>query len=173
MTTVLVTGPIGSGKSAVCRHLQARGYAVYDCDSRCKALYDEVPGLKARLEQELGIPFTELRRIFVDDVLREKLESIVYPLLVKDLQAWKASLDGDLSFIESAVALGKPCFDGLYDKVLLVTAPRGVRESRNPEVARRDALQTFDASKADYTITNAGSIESLHCKTDKLLKKLI
>ena len=173
MTTVLVTGPIGSGKSAVCRHLQARGYAVYDCDSRCKALYDEVPGLKARLEQELGIPFTELRRIFEDDALREKLESIVYPLLVKDLQAWKASLDGDLSFIESAVALGKPCFDGLYDKVLLVTAPRGVRESRNPEVARRDALQTFDASKADYTITNAGSIESLHRETDKLLKKLI
>ena len=144
-------------------------------EDRIARVYSNVAERNAlrHLTEELGIPFTELRRIFEDDALREKLESIVYPLLVKDLQAWKASLDGDLSFIESAVALGKPCFDGLYDKVLLVTAPRGVRESRNPEVARRDALQTFDASKADYTITNAGSIESLHCKTDKLLKKLI
>ena len=59
MKTVLVTGPIGGGKSSVCRHLAEAGYPVYDCDSRCKALYGTVPGLKERIESELGIPFSD------------------------------------------------------------------------------------------------------------------
>ena len=67
MTTVLVTGPIGGGKSTVCRILELAGYPVYDCDARCKALYDTVPGLKEQIEKELEIPFRELGRIFCND----------------------------------------------------------------------------------------------------------
>ena len=33
-----ITGGIGSGKSYVCRHLQACGYEVFDCDSSAKYL---------------------------------------------------------------------------------------------------------------------------------------
>ena len=39
--TILITGLIGSGKSAAARRFEARGIPVYDSDSRCKALYDE------------------------------------------------------------------------------------------------------------------------------------
>ena len=49
MKTFLVTGPIGSGKSEVCRYLASKGYPVYDCDSRTKGLYESVPGLKSRI----------------------------------------------------------------------------------------------------------------------------
>ena len=38
MKTVLVTGLIGAGKSALCSLLAAKGYPVYDSDSRTKAL---------------------------------------------------------------------------------------------------------------------------------------
>ena len=172
MTTVLVTGPIGGGKSTVCRHLESRGWPVYDCDSRCKALYDSVPGLKGRIEQELGIPFTELRRIFEDDALRLKLERLVYPLLAGDLKAWKESLDSPLAFVESAIALDKPAFDGLYDRVLLVTAPETRRIERNPEAARRGRLQSFEESRADWTIRNDGSKEELIELTDKYLQTI-
>lgn len=172
MKTVLVTGPIGGGKSTVCKRLQSLGYPVYDCDSRCKALYENVPGLKERIERELGIPFSELRRIFEDENLRERLEAIVYPLLAKDIEQWKASQDAELAFIESAIALGKPLFDPLYDNVLLVTAGRSLRLSRNPAVAQRDGIQSFDASKIDYTIRNSSSKEALDKKIDKYLKQL-
>ena len=57
MKTVLITGGIASGKSAVCARLKALGLPVYDCDSRTKALYDEIPGLKARIEKAIGLPF--------------------------------------------------------------------------------------------------------------------
>ena len=172
MTTVLVTGPIGGGKSTVCKRLASKGLPVYDCDSRCKALYDSVPGLKGSIEQELGIPFSELRRIFEDDALREKLEALVYPLLVEDLKDWKSQQGAQFAFVESAIALGKPVFDGLYDKVLLVTAPEALRMERNPEASRRGRLQRFDESRADWTIRNDGSKEELAAQTDTFIKSI-
>ena len=172
MTTVLVTGPIGSGKTTVCRYLEASGYPVYDCDSRCKSLYECVPGLKGRIENELGVSFSGLGVIFSDSVLRDKLEAIVYPLLVKDIGAWKDSLDCSLAFIESAIALEKPLFRDTYDKVLLVEAPKGLRHARNPKAASREVLQQHDKSLIDYTICNDSDLESLYKKIDKFIDTL-
>lgn len=173
MRTVLVTGPIGSGKSEVCRYLASEGYPVYDCDSRTKALYESVPGLKERIEKALGIKWSEIGVIFTDASRRETLEKMVYPLLIEDINAWKASLEGDLAFIESAIALQKPQLDGLYDLVLMVTAPLSVREGRNPKVRDRDSLQEFDGRRIDFRIDNGSSIEVLHLKIDDLLCRLI
>lgn len=173
MTTVLVTGPIGSGKSEVCRYLASLGWPVYDCDSRTKALYDSVPGLKSRIETALDIEWKDLRVIFEDERRRTLLENIVYPLVVEDIMRWKASLSSSLVFIESALALDKPQFDHLYDKVLFVTAGRSLREARNPAAAVRGPLQSFDLSRVDFVIENNSSIEELHTKTDKLLCRLI
>ena len=39
MRTVLVTGPIGSGKSEACRYLASLDFPVYECDARTKLLY--------------------------------------------------------------------------------------------------------------------------------------
>lgn len=170
MKTVLVTGPIGGGKSTACRYLESLGYPVYDCDSRCKALYEERPGLKARIEDELGIPFSELGIIFSDAALREKLEALVYPLLVNDIEKWKLEHAAQpLSFIESAVALDKPLFDSLYDSVLMVTAGYRTRLARNPLAARRDALQHFDGNRIDYTIHNGSTLRALYKKIDEYL----
>ena len=173
MTTVLVTGPIGGGKSRACRYFAGLGWPVYDCDSRCKALYAEVPGLRERIEQELGIPFGQLRRIFTDERLRLRLEAIVYPLLREDLLAWKSSLRSPIAFVESAIAGEKPQFDGLYDKVLLITAPLEERIARNPEAANRSSIQRFRRTRADRTIRNNSTVESLYQKLDKYLKTLI
>ena len=172
MTTVLVTGPIGGGKSAACSHLAAKGFPVYDCDSRCKALYDEVPGLKRQIGQELGIPFSQLPRIFTEPALRERLEAIVYPLLKEDILNWKSSLEAPLAFIESAVALQKPLFDDTYDKVLLITAPLELRQSRNGAAAVRSPLQRFPRSRIDRTIRNLTTKESLYKKVDKYIESL-
>lgn len=172
MRTVLVTGPIGSGKSAVCSILGGRGYPVYDCDSRCKALYDSVPGLKGRIEAELGIPFAELGRIFSDEALRLKLEAIVYPLLLSDIRRWKRELSAEVAFIESAVAQGKPLFDGEYDSVLLVTASGPTRQARNPKAAERSPLQSFDKVKAAYIIENESTLEALEAQVDIYLNTL-
>ena len=54
MKTVIVTGGIGSGKSAVCALLKKRGVPVYDCDAKAKELYGRRPSLVSRLEKALG-----------------------------------------------------------------------------------------------------------------------
>lgn len=169
MITTLVTGGIGSGKSEVCRYLASEGYPVYDCDSACKALYESVPGLKARIESELGVPFCNLGVIFSDKARRDRLEAIVFPLLLEDIEAWKLSLEGERCFIESATALDKPAFDGVYDEVWLVEADLWKRLSRNPKAAERARIQEYDSSRASVIIVNDGTINELHEKIDTIL----
>lgn len=169
MKTTLITGGIGSGKSEVCRYLQGRGFPVYDCDSRCKALYESVPGLKDCIESALGIPFSSLNLIFEDEEKRETLESIVFPLLLEDIAAWKSGLSSDRCFIESATAAGKPAFDGVYDDIWIVRARYETRLGRNPKVAQRDSLQNFDFLKASRIIDNDGTLDELYNKTDNLI----
>ena len=64
MRTILVTGPIGSGKSAVCQYLASLGFPVYECDARTKMLYSLVPGLKCSIEERLGLPWSQIGTVF-------------------------------------------------------------------------------------------------------------
>ena len=173
MKTVLVTGGIASGKSELCRYLSSKGFAVYDSDSRTKALYDSVPGLKERVEDALGVPFSEIGIIFSDDARREKLEAVVYPEVLKDFLEWKSSQAGRAVFFESAVAASKAVFDGQWDEVWLVRAPLEARLERNPKTAGRLSSQTeVDATQADVVIDNDSSLEELHKKVDKLINDM-
>ena len=173
MRTILVTGPIGSGKSEVCRYLASLDFPVYDCDSRTKMLYSLVPGLKCSIEERLGIPWSQIGTVFTEPDKLRALEEMVYPHVLADLKAWKAAQTAPLVFVESAIALDKPCFDGLYDRVLLVTAPYEVRVRRNPRAAERDALQHFDPGRIDLTVGNDGTLEELQLKIRQLICKLI
>jgi dephospho-CoA kinase len=177
MKTVLVTGGIASGKSEVCRYLSSAGYPVYDSDSRTKALYESVPGLKGRVEEAIGVPFSKVAVIFEDEAKREALEKVVYPEVLKDFTQWREKIAGqagnDVVFFESAIALDKPIFDSLWDEVWLVRAPLEKRLSRNPATAARLGSQKdCDPDRADVIIDNDSSIEDLHRKIDKLIYEM-
>ena len=173
MLTVLVTGPIGSGKSAVCKYLASLGFPVYECDARTKMLYSLVPGLKCSIEERLGLPWSEIGRVFAEPDKLRTLEEMVYPHVLEDLKAWKAAQKAPLLFVESAIALTKPQFDGLYDTVVLVDAPYDVRVRRNPKAAERDALQAFDPARIDFVVDNAGTPQELQLLIRQLICKLI
>ena len=53
MKTLIISGGIGSGKSVVAAIVRKRGIPVYDCDSRAKALYDEVPGHRVPAREQV------------------------------------------------------------------------------------------------------------------------
>ena len=177
MLTVIVTGMIGSGKSAVCALLSKRGIPVYDSDSRTKALYDTVPGLRERIETELGVPFSGLAKaIFSDADARERLEAIVYPLVKADFEAWRdAQADAPFVVLESAIILSKPIFDGIADYVVAVTAPDDVRLERlvsrglsEEDARRRMASQSLILSKANAVIHNDGTLQSLSRRVSRI-----
>jgi len=168
--TVLITGAIGSGKSEVRKYLASKGFPVYDSDSRAKALYDSVPGLREKAEKATGLPFSDFAAVFGDPAKRLALEAVVYPEVIRDIKSWKASQKGTLIFLESAVALEKPQFAGLWDEVWLVEAPYAQRLSRNPEAAVRSSSQApVPPDRADIVITNDSSLEELHKQIDRIL----
>lgn len=171
MKTILITGGIGSGKSEVCRRLSRIGWPVYDSDSRTKALYDSVPGLRARAEAAIGRPLREAGVIFSDPALRSALEAVVYPEVLRDFQTWRARhADSPVCVFESAIALEKRQFDGLFDEVWLVLAPLEMRLERNPRVRERlGAQQEVPASRADRVIVNDRSLRTLQRRTDAVV----
>lgn len=187
MNTVIVTGLIGSGKSAVCALLRERGIPVYDSDARTKELYERKPGLVECLEQALGLPLKGADgrldrkalagRIFSDTAARETLEAIVYPEVLADFMDWRDRQQGaPFVVLESAVILSKPVFDGVAQAVVLVTAREDVRLRRVmgrdalPEAAvrARMAAQEIPEGKVSAFIANDGSPEELEKAVDEV-----
>lgn len=179
MKTVIVTGGIGSGKSAVCALLKKRGVPVYDCDAKAKELYGRRPSLVSRLEKALGAPlrgadgkFDKARLaalIFSDSRARETVEGMVYPILLQDIRRWQKRQSAAWGALESAVILSKPVFDGVADGVVLVEAPQELRIAR---VMQRDGLgreavvgrirsQEIPREKADVLLANDGTPQAL------------
>ncbi len=191
MKTVLITGGIGSGKSAACRRILERGYPVYDSDSRAKCLYDEVPGLPARVDAALGGGVLDAggridRRALAAAVLSDasalkRLEAVIHPEVMKDFLRWRDAQEADVVFMESAIAAGLPLFRGVFDATVLVDAPEEVRLRRacsrdgaQPEdVLERIRAQRFDGFVPDYVICNDGTVEELWARTDETLEKIV
>lgn len=199
MKTVLVTGGIGSGKSAVCAYLASRGVPVYDSDSRTKALYITDPALLPALEKAFGTslrsPSGELDRaalaavIFADTDARTTLEKIVYPAVLRDFLSWREACShapwcgyGTVPFVvmESAVAAHKAPFDAVFDKIVAVAAPLETRVLRatkrdgtTPDLIRqRIRSQQDDSGSADAIFDNGGPIASIPSLADQLFLHL-
>ena len=198
MKTVILTGGMGSGKSAVCACLKKRGVPVYDSDSRTKTLYDRDPSLVPQLEALLG---TGLRSgdgrldrakfaslIFSDPARKAAVEALVHPAVLADFRRWKrwqrpkGWTYGPVPFVvlESAIILSCPVFDGVGDRTVLVDASEEVRLARavardgsDPEaVLRRIRQQRFDLSRVDAVLRNEGSLEDLSAETDRVFLNL-
>ena len=198
MKTVILTGGMGSGKSAVCALLKARGVPVYDSDSRTKTLYDRDPALVGRLGAVLGAGLRtadgRLDRaklaalIFTDPARKAAVEAVVHPAVLADFRRWKrwqrpkGWTYGSVPFVvlESAIILSCPVFDGVGDRTVLVDAPEDVRLARavardgsDPETAlRRIRSQRFDRSRVDAVLRNDGPLAALSAETDRVFLNL-
>ena len=198
MKTVILTGGMGSGKTAVSALLKARGVPVYDSDSRTKTLYDRDPALVARLEAVLGAGLRaadgRLDRaklasiIFSNPVKKDAVEAVVHPAVLADFRRWKrwqrpkGWTYGPVPFVvlESAIILSCPVFDGVGDRTVLVDAPEAVRLARavardgsDPEAAlRRIRSQRFDLSRVDAVLRNDAGLDALAAETDRVFLNL-
>ena len=199
MSVILITGGIGSGKSEVCRILEATyGLPCYNADSRVKDLYGSHPDLLDDIEKELGqslrdssdnfVPGLLAERIFSSDQDLKKVEALVFPVLAEDFKLWKSAQDRTDVVIESATALEKEELSYIYDVVVVVDAPFQTRLSRacardnsDPDkVMARMRNQTlmnrisdgYSEPRVDYILDNGSDLASLKEKVAALVGRL-
>ncbi len=141
MIKVAICGGIGSGKSTVCQMFAERGIAVYDSDSRAKALMNDSESLRAALVEAFGTecyvdgslnrPYLA-SKVFASEEQLAQLNSIVHPAVKDDFLRWAENQEGDYCILESAI-LFESGFDSLVDKTVAVLAPMPLRVARAME----------------------------------------
>lgn len=163
-----ISGGIGAGKSVVCRVLRTLGYAVYDSDSRAKALMDADPDIKQRIEREIApqaiVDGAICRPVLADIVFADKeklriLNSIVHNAVRNDLEKWRQSSDDPHLFVECAI-LHSSGLINVVDNEWRVTAPQDIRVERvckrnnltPAQVLDRIASQTADENGIDANV---------------------
>ena len=141
MIKVAICGGIGSGKSTICQMFVERGAAVYDSDSRAKALMNESAELREALIAAFGAECYEgdtlnrsylASKVFGSEEQLTKLNSIVHPAVKADFLAWAEEQEGDYCILETAI-LFESGFDALVDKKVAVLAPQPLRVMRAME----------------------------------------
>jgi dephospho-CoA kinase len=141
MIKVAICGGIGSGKSTICQMFVERGIAIYDSDSRAKALMNESVELREALCAEFGAECYEggelnrsylAGKVFGSDERLAKLNSIVHPAVKADFLRWAEEQEGDYCILETAI-LFESGFDALVDMKVAVLAPQPLRVMRAME----------------------------------------
>ena len=157
----------------MCAMLAERGVAVYDSDSRAKALMCSLPDIKAQIIDCFGeqsyIGDVPNRRFLADAVFGHserlaQLNAIIHPAVRSDFERWAACQSGDYVVLESAI-LFESGFDRCVDVSVAVVAPRPIRIARamqrdgavRERIEARMAEQMSDdelAARADIAIVN-------------------
>ena len=150
MKRIGITGGIGSGKSTVCNLLAQYGVAIYDSDTRAKALMSSK--LRPEIEQLFG---TEA---YIDGVLnRQHIASVVFT------DPARLSLLNNI--VHPAVAADfESGFDKKVDTTIFIDAPNEMRIARamerdgksREEIEARIANQNSNKAhnSSDYIIIN-------------------
>ena len=189
-TSYAITGGIGSGKSYVCRLLEARSDPVFYCDDEAKRILRTDQAVRGELQTLIGQSVyaedgTLQKSVLAAYLCRgtecaERVNAIVHPRVAAAFRAWASQQVARHRriFMECAL-LFESGFDQLVDKSVLVYAPEDVRLRRvmerdhiTAETARRwMALQMPEEEKrrrADLEIRNDG-ISPLESQIDTLL----
>ena len=176
-----LTGGIGSGKSTVAHIFSKLGYAVYDSDTRAKALYSESPELKEAMtlafgkevyiQNQINRPYLA-KLVFHDSEKLSILNKIVHPFVKKDFSSWVKKQNSSLIVREAAILIESGAHEDC-DKIITVEAPKDVRihrvvqrdASTKEEVESRISKQLSDEERrrlSDYIIHNDGTTSIIY-----------
>jgi dephospho-CoA kinase len=169
-----ITGGIGSGKSYVCKRLEARGIQVYDCDSAAKRLMRTSAELQQQLKTLVGsLEKADIAKFLLESEANAKaIDAIVHPAVFRDFE------ESGMQWMESAILFESGAFR-LVDKSIVVTAPEEVRIQRVMQrdgITREKVLEWMQRQlpqdevrrRADFEIVNDGEAD-----IDKQINKIL
>ena len=152
-TTFGITGGIGSGKSYVCRYIEAAGFPVFYCDDTAKKIIRTDKEVKDALKGTVGSGVYDSDGVLQKSVLAayickgnefaKKVDAIVHPRVRMAFNQWCAEQESKLLFMECAL-LFESGFNNLVDKTILVSSPLSIRLKR---VCTRDGVTAAKAKE--------------------------
>lgn len=188
MLKIGLTGGIGCGKSTVARIFSELNVPVLDADEIAHRLVEKGQPALARIRREFGPailnPDGSLNRqnlrelVFSDHEQKQKLESILHPLIYKTLQAELEQLIAPYCII-SIPLLFETGMTHLVDRILVIDCPVETQIERvkirdNLTVARIQSIidnqvsRAFRKAKADDLIDNSNTDYRLAEQVKKL-----
>ena len=170
-----ITGGIGSGKTTVCKVIEALGYPVYYADLEARKIIETDSDVILAISNLFGNDIYSSGKldrqrlaslVFNNKELLAKLNAIVHPAVARHFQVWANSSSSSIIFKEAAI-LFESGLNKLLDKTILVVAPEQVRLQR---VIDRDKISVDNVKSrmanqatqdeliklADYLINNDG-----------------
>lgn len=196
MITVGITGRSGCGKSTVTACFAARGVPVADADQISRQVLQPGSPVLAQLAARFGGDILSRegvldRRLLADRAFatpegKADLDAITHPAIVRCIEAARQAAQAagsPLFVIDGAVLVGS-VIDGIWDRLIVVTAPYEVsvarivaRDGIRPEMARRrlDAQlpEAALAARADIVLANDGTQEQLRRQAGALAARLL
>lgn len=196
MTTLGVTGGIGSGKTTVCGFLEEQGARVFYADLEAKRLMEEDEAVHEEIVDAFGDrayrPDGSLNREFLADQVfddadqLERLNAIVHPRVFETFESAeeRAAEEGVSLLVHEAALLFEAGGDEHVDVTAAVVAPDADRIAR---VVARDEVTPEDVQermghqlpqdelrrRADYVIENDGSLLQLRRKSVDLYWEIV
>jgi dephospho-CoA kinase len=179
---VVLTGGIGSGKSAVADRFAALGVGVVDTDRIAHALTG--PGGEALTEIEAafgpasltvdgGLDRAWMRaRVFADAVERRRLEAILHPRILARVEMELDHVGSPYSLVVVPLFVESSGYARIAERVLVVDCPariqiervtrrNGFTEAQARAIVAAQATRAARLAVADDIIDNSGDLERL------------
>jgi dephospho-CoA kinase len=196
--TVGLTGGIGSGKSTVADQFSDLGVCVVDTDLISHSLTSAGQPALTLIRQQLGADYLlpngtldrdRLRqRVFADQETRRELETIVHPLIHREVLRQLAESNGPYALLVVPLLIEKRGYRDLLQRILVVDCPEEIQVARTMARSRLSAEQvraimaaqatrSARLSEADDVIDSSGDraamrgqVESLHALYERLAR---
>jgi len=187
---VAITGGIAAGKSSVLAAFRAHGAATISSDEIVHHLLRADAAVKAVLVERFG------ERILGDDGVPDRgriaaivfddpdslafLEQLLHPLVSREYLRWREQVaqleDPPPVTVTEVPLLFEAGSEKSFDRVVVVTAPRKLREQRRqvPLDNRDDRLidDSEKVARADFHYVNTGTFEDLDAWVAEVMAQL-
>ena len=177
--TVALTGGIAAGKSAALDAFARHGAATASADEFVHTLLAEDRAVREAIRDRWGEDAVGDRKrigeiVFEDPAELEWLEQLLHPRTRALSNAWLRQVDRPLAVIEIPL-LYETGGEARFDKVVVITAPRAVREERRPQIDDREGRLLPDEEKrrrADFSYVNDRTLDDLDAFVAGVVHKL-
>lgn len=191
--TVVLTGGIGSGKTAASNYFASLGVPIVDTDIIAREVVEPGQPALEEIATELGQEFIaesghldrrKMREaIFSAPTMKARLEAILHPRIALQVRRIITAMDYPYCILVIPLFTESGRYDWV-DRVLVVDVNESTqlkRVRKRDQVSRKQAKAILDAQAsrserlalADDVVDNSGTLAELHKQIDKLHEKYL